>query len=646
MLLPYATLILSLLQLAIGQIDRTGWTVTADSFQPGNEPANILDGSTTSIWHTEWTPTNVPLPHNITIDMQNTYNVNALTYLPRQDGISNGNIGQHIVELSLDGKSWDAPVAIGSYLDDATVKKSTFVAQPARYVRLRALSEAGGRGPWTSAAEINVYASTSYTAPPTNLGQWGPTIDFPIVPAAAAIEHGTGKLLMWSSYSPTTFGGSPGGVTDTATYDPATSVVSQRVVTNTAHDMFCPGLSIDGTGRVFVTGGNDAGKTSIYNPNTDAWVAGATMTLSRGYQSSVTLSDGRTFTIGGSWSGGQGGKNGEIYDPTSNTWSLLSGCPVAPMLTADTQGVYRQDNHAWLFGWKSGSIFQAGPSTAMNWYGTSGSGTQTAAGSRGTDPDSMCGNSIMYDAVNGKILTVGGSPNYQNSYSTTNAHVITIGDPGTTPSVVTVSSMAYARAFGNSIVLPDGKVFVTGGQSYAVPFSDDTATLYPEMWDPATSSFTTLNPMAIPRVYHSWALLMPDATVLNGGGGLCGTGCGANHFDAEVYSPAYLFTASGARAARPTFNSVSPTSVAVGGTISITMNSVVSSFSLIRYGSTTHTVNTDQRRIPLTPTASGLTYTVTVPSDPGIAIPGYWMLFALNSDGVPSVAETVLITGS
>ena len=645
MLQTYVAGILSLLQLAVGQIDRTGWTVTADSFQPGNEPGNILDGNTTTIWHTEWTPINVELPHNLTIDMQNTYNVNALAYLPRQDGIGNGNIGQHIIELSLDGKSWDAPVAIGSYLDDATMKKSTFVAQPARYVRLRALSEAGGRGPWTSAAEINVYASTSSTAPPTNLGQWGPTIDFPIVPAAAAIEQGTGKLLMWSSYSPTTFGGSPGGVTDTATYDPATSVVSQRVVTNTAHDMFCPGLSIDGTGRVFVTGGNDAGKTSIYNPSTDAWVAGSTMKLSRGYQSSVTLSDGRTFTIGGSWSGGQGGKNGEIYDPTSNTWSLLSGCPVAPMLTADAQGVYRQDNHAWLFGWKRGSIFQAGPSTAMNWYETNGEGTQTVAGSRGTDPDSMCGNSIMYDAVEGKILTVGGSPNYQNSYSTTNAHVITVGDPGTTPSVATVSSMKYARAFANSVVLPDGKVFITGGQSYAVPFSDDTATLYPELWDPATSSFTTLNPMAIPRVYHSWALLMPDATVINGGGGLCGT-CTTNHPDAEVYSPAYLFTNSGARAARPTISSVTPTSVVVGGTITIIMNSLVSSFSLVRFGSTTHTVNTDQRRIPLTATASGLTYTVTVPSDPGVAIPGYWMLFALNSDGVPSVAETVLIRGS
>ena len=81
--------------LAKAQIDRTGWQITADSFQPGNEPANAIDASTTSIFHTEWTPVNVPFPHNLTIDMKTSYNINAVSYLPRQDGNSNGNIGQH-----------------------------------------------------------------------------------------------------------------------------------------------------------------------------------------------------------------------------------------------------------------------------------------------------------------------------------------------------------------------------------------------------------------------------------------------------------------------------------------------------------------------------------------------------------------------
>jgi len=47
----------------------------------------------------------------------------------------------------------------------------------------------------------------------------------------------------------------------------------------------------------------------------------------------------------------------------------------------------------------------------MNWYSPNLNAT-APAGTRGTDADAMCGNAVMYDAVAGKILTVGGSPNY------------------------------------------------------------------------------------------------------------------------------------------------------------------------------------------------------------------------------------------
>ena len=64
------------------------------------------------------------------------------------------------------------------------------------------------------------------------------------------------------------------------------------------------------------------------------------MNIARGYQAQATTSQGNAFVIGASWSGGTGGKNGELYNPTANTWTLLPGCPVAPMLTADAQGMY------------------------------------------------------------------------------------------------------------------------------------------------------------------------------------------------------------------------------------------------------------------------------------------------------------------
>jgi galactose oxidase len=282
----------------------------------------------------------------------------------------------------------------------------------------------------------------------------------------------------------------------------------------------------------------------------------------------------------------------------------------------------------------------------MNWYGTSGSGSQAAAGKRASDPDAINANAVMYDAVNGKIFTAGGATSYQDVDATSNVHLITLGTPNTTPTVETLTSMNFQRAFANAVVLPNGKVFITGGQVHAVPFSDATAILIPELWDPATRTFTVLPAHTVPRTYHSFALLMLDGRVFTGGGGLCAN-CSTNHADAQIYSPAYLFTTSGAAATRPTITSVSPSTLAVGGTLTVVAGSSIASFSLIRYGSATHTVDTDQRRIALTATTtSGTTYTLTIPSDSGIALPGYWMLFGLNSAGVPSIAKTVKITVS
>lgn len=275
-----------------------------------------------------------------------------------------------------------------------------------------------------------------------------------------------------------------------------------------------------------------------------------------------------------------------------------------------------------------------------------GTGSQSSAGNRTFDPDSMCGIAVMYDAVAGKIFTAGGSPSYENSFGTNNAHLITIGAVGASPNVIELTSMTYNRAFHNGVVLPDGKIFVTGGQAKAVPFSDATAIMQPEMWDPEALTFSLLPRHRIPRTYHSIALLLLDGTVFTGGGGLCGATCNTNHLDAEIFSPEYLFNPDGTAATRPIINSVSASSVAVGATLTVTTDSAVTKFSLVRYGSVTHTVNTDQRRIPVVPesTLGGTSHVIAIPGDSGIALPGYWMLFALNDDGVPSVAQTVKIT--
>ena len=143
---------------------------------------------------------------------------------------------------SADGATF-TPVAYGTYIDDQTLKTTTITPTNAQAVRIEALTEAGGRGPWTSIAEVNI--NTAAAGPPgaAGSGLWTYTVDFPLVPVSLANEFSSGNILAWSSYNPSTFGGSNGLQTITATYAPGSQTVTQALITNTNHDMFCEGLS-------------------------------------------------------------------------------------------------------------------------------------------------------------------------------------------------------------------------------------------------------------------------------------------------------------------------------------------------------------------------------------------------------------------
>jgi galactose oxidase len=317
------------------------------------------------------------------------------------------------------------------------------------------------------------------------------------------------------------------------------------------------------------------------------------------------------------------------------------------ILTQDPAGVLRADNHAWLFAQADGTVFHAGPSKQTNWITTTGNGSITPAGDRGDSADAMNGNATMYDV--GKILTLGGATAYQDygsavdTQATNRAYTIDIsGGPSQPVVFARTSDMTYARAFSNSVVLPDGKVLVVGGQQHPQTFTDTGAVLSPELWDPATGNFTVMAPQAIPRTYHSVAVLLPDGRVFSGGGGLCGT-CSTNHPDGQIYSPPYLFNPDGTLRTRPVITGA-PAKAVAGSDITVTTDSATPTFSLIRMSGDTHGVNNDQRRIPLTPaTVDGTTYTLQLPSDKGVLLPGNYMLFALDANGTPSVAAVMNI---
>ncbi|MGE5287069.1 MAG: discoidin domain-containing protein [Micromonosporaceae bacterium] len=627
-------------------LPRVGWTATADSeASTAFAASTVLDGNADTIWHTPYTGAIPPLPHSITIDMHTTQAVSALSYLPRQDTSLNGTIGRYSISVSNDGNSWSAPVASGKWANDHTQKYAVFPQVRARFVRLTALTESGNRGQWSSAAEINVHGK----APAPGIGgKWGPTIGFPLVPVSVVVLPNN-KLLTFSAYDDLAFSKTADAITKVAILDLNTGKVTEPANINTHHQMFCTGLAILADGRVLIGGGSNDRATTIYDPRTNTWAVGPLMNIPRAYEGDTLLSTGQVLTLGGSWYDGAGSKNGELFTPSgaSGSWATLPGVLADKILTADPAGVYRADNHVWLFAQSGGTVFQAGPSKQMNWITTTGNGSITGAGDRADSNDAMNGNAIMYDV--GKILTAGGATAYDavgsavNVQATNRAYTIDISGGRTQPVVIArTSDMAYPRAFVNSVVLPDGKVLVVGGQQHPRPFTDTGGVLSPELWHPATGRFTVMAPEAVARGYHSVAVLLPDGRVFSGGGGLCGT-CTTNHLNGQIFTPPYLLNADGTARTRPVINSA-PAQTTTGSTITVTTNSATPTFALVRMSAVTHGVNNDQRRIPITPaTVSGTTYTLQIPGDKGVVLPGNYMLFALDANGTPSVATIINI---
>lgn len=651
------------------RLDRKNFTVECSSEESTSTKCeNVLDGQA----HTYWSSINSTgkLNTSIIIDLGSEQNVNGLSMLPRMGDNDRGQIAKHEVLLSTDKRHWNK-VAYGLWGWNKSVKLSVFEPEIAKYVKLVATSEAPpSKSPdttydetWTSIVDIAIYATGSTIPVNPAIGTWGPTVDFPIVPVAgahaAANNNDHGNVILWSAWADNQFFASPGGATFTTTWDPAKNDIIQANVANNNHDMFCPGISMDFDGRVVVSGGADSDKTSVFNGT--GWEIAKSMKLHRGYHATTTLSDGRIFAIGGSWSGGPNNpKDGELYDPWKRSWKRLYNLEGEIIETDDRP--LRADNHAWLFGWKNGSVFHAGPSYNMHWFNTrEKGGNHSSAGRRLDDQHSMSGNAVMFDAVRGKIVTFGGQEFYDGSFGSRNAHLITIGEPYKKPKVQVAGlhggsgesakgGMFYQRVFHTSVVLPDGTVFIAGGEIYGVPFNEAERDiqLTPEIYYPDSDTFVPMQKNNVVRVYHSLSILLPDATVLNGGGGLCGN-CTVNHYDAQIFTPPYLYNADGTPAQRPKDPIVKNKEVTVGKSIRFFADSDIKNASLVRLGTVSHTVNTDQRRVPLEgfkcdAPEDGYRYcTVKVHPDPGVVLPGYYMLFVMNSAGVPSNATIIKV---
>jgi galactose oxidase len=475
-------------------------------------------------------------------------------------------------------------------------------------------------------------------------GAWSDVLEFPIVPISAALMP-NGKVVTWSSWDRFAFSGDPAlrNRTMTATFDPTNDGVSQKLITETGHDMFCPGTALLSDGRLMVNGGGPyIATTSIYS-SSDGWTNTASMNRKRWYNSSTTLPDGSVFTLGGVNNSGGDPKTiveaGERWNGAD--WQMLPGARTQPLFEGvNTPHLSRAEQHPRGFVAPNGKVFVAGPTPNMRWYdpnANNGDGSSSFAGKRGDDGFATNNVTVMLEP--GRILSAGGNPNYNEtgslqSVSSANAYLIDINNAVGTKKL---AAMKSPRAYANGVVLPDGQVFVVGGVPHGKGFDDSDAILTPEMFDPRLETWTTMAAMRVPRTYHSIALLLPDGRVLAGGGGLCGD-CAVNHPNVEIFSPAYLFQGE-----RPKLE-VAPNEVRYGTEFKVSASDQVKSFSLIRNSSVTHSTNLDQRFMRLESRRdSAGQFTLKSPANANLAPPGYYMLFGLNSSNVPSVAKILRV---
>lgn len=137
-------------------------------------------------------------------------------------------------------------------------------------------------------------------------------------------------------------------------FDPTTNEWTSATAMNLKRAAFS--LFSLSNGKVMAAGGQSPNETGrrpsvlttaeveFYDPTTDIWTAGPAMLSARSNYESVKLPDGRLLLLGGALNG----FSGEIYNPTTNTWSAIS----AP--SAEFFGGYRaalvDDDHVILTG--------------------------------------------------------------------------------------------------------------------------------------------------------------------------------------------------------------------------------------------------------------------------------------------------------
>jgi len=412
-------------------------------------------------------------------------------------------------------------------------------------------------------------------------------------------------------------------------WDPRTGTITTQAV---GWDMFCNGMVVLPDGRVFVNGGTlqydpfqGELRSSVYDPATGQFTTDLpNMAHGRWYPTVTTLGDGTVMTFSGLTETSGTNTAVEIYTAGSG-WSQEYAAPWTPPLYPRMHLL------------PDGTVFYSGSSTDSRIFNPSTTAWSPVVAYTNYLRNRMYGSSVLLPLTptNGykpRVMIFGG------------------GDPATaTTEIIDLSaaipmwqygpSMSQPRIEMNATLLPNGKVLAIGGSTYDEDAA--TASLNADLYDPATNTFSSAGANAFPRLYHSNALLLPDGTVLVSGGN---PHRGSHEQHMEIYSPAYLFNADSSLATRPAITGVTPAAaIDYGGSFQVQTPDAASitSVVLMRPGAPTHAFDMEQRFVGLSYTGGSGVLNVTAPPNGNVAPPGYYMLFILNSAGVPSVASFV-----
>jgi|GEM_PF-5784914 len=492
-------------------------------------------------------------------------------------------------------------------------------------------------------------------------GQWSDVGDWPFVAIHAALLP-DGRVVTYGSDGDVIDGTDRGGRGRTGQFlydvwDPTLDLgdLSHMTLENTTStDLFCSAqILLPDSGDMLIAGGDTYTPESDSNPvdkndnrETDATTIirpssdpeglydiseGTRMQLPRWYATPSMLPNGDIFI--------QGGKGGEAHPEIltrDGEYILKTAIDTENYDYWYPRNFVAPDGRIFGFGASDGGSSRDYTAGEMYNIWPDGEGYVESVGV--LEHSEWYSSTVMF--APGKALHV----------SAKNNEAVIIDFNGRQPLVTATSPLNGARKWLTLTLLADGKVLATGGSERNghgkdVGEVDLVTPIYNavEIWDPQTGQWSSGASAVHARLYHSIAILLPDARVLTAGGGLSGPFIQHN---GEVYSPPYLFQEDGSAAVRPVINTA-PELADYGEMISIGVENAVSmsAISLVKMGSVTHSYNVEQRILKPSFTASGQTISFRAPSNPNLATPGFYMLFVFDEHGVPSIASIMKIDG-